>query len=115
MPNYWCWIHQRPRSQCPPYDGTCSLIMQMADELQEDRKNRPPIIGAWMKGGTRLVDRQMGHTRSFETGLHRYREARRAGEQPDSTTVEGVERAQKRVESHARARRKLEKAGIEVA
>jgi len=114
VPNYWCWYHQRPRAECNP-DGVCPDIMRLAAELEEDRKTKPAIIGGWMKGGSRQVDREMAYTHSFEDGLHRYREARRSGEQPDSTTVEGVENAQKRVESFDRAHRKLDKAGIEVA
>jgi hypothetical protein len=73
-----------------------------------------PLIGGWMVGGSRQVDREMAFTHKFDDDMHRYREARRAGEHPDNISVEGIEKAQKRHESHERAFKKLEQAGIEV-
>lgn len=116
---YFCYECGHPRSLCTPGSepGSCARAEASAAEYQAEKKagTLRAFIGGWMVGGSRQVDREMTFTRNFDRGLHRYREARRSGEHPDSTTVEGVEKAQKRVESHARGRKKLEAAGIEVA
>ena len=62
---------------------------------------------ASVPGGTRPGSFRVAHERKFNRDMDRYREARRAGEQPDGVSVEKVEATQKRVESHARAKDKL--------
>ena len=49
-------------------------------------------------GGTRPGSVKLQHQRKFEAGLHAYREAKRNGEQPETTTVEGVRKARQKQE-----------------
>lgn len=114
---YFCYECNQPRSLCSPGSepGSCAVVEQRAAELATDRAKGKSFIGGWMKGGSRQVDREMAFTHKFDRDMDRYREARRAGEHPDQISVEGIESAQKRRESIERARRKLEKVGIEVA
>ena len=63
---------------------------------------------ASVPGGTRPGSQKLTFQRKFDKGMHAYREARRAGEQPDGTTVEAVERTRRRQEVHERADKILE-------
>ena len=96
---YWCYTCLGPRSQCEPGSepGACAVNERIAAEAPPSKAM--PFI--YMEGGTTTLAGQMDHTRSFDKGMDRYREARRHGEQPDSTTVEGVERARRRQDKMA--------------
>ena len=49
-------------------------------------------------GGTRPGSFRASYERKFKNDMEAYREAKRAGEQPDAVSVEGVEKARKRKE-----------------
>ena len=66
-------------------------------------------------GGTRAGSYAKQRERKFDRDMHAYREARRAGERPDSTSEEGVRKARQRRESFERGRNKLEKIGADVS
>lgn len=59
-------------------------------------------------GGTRPGSFKVQHERKFAKDMDAYREARRAGEQPDKVSVEGVRKARQRKESIERGRKKVE-------
>lgn len=59
-------------------------------------------------GGTRPGSFRKKQERDFDKGMHAYREARRAGEQPEATTVEGVRKARQKQEVVERAMKKVE-------
>ncbi len=65
---------------------------------------------ASVPGGTRAGSTKLLQERTFASDMESYREARRAGEKPDTSTVKGVRKARKRQESLERVR----KLGIEI-
>ena len=58
-------------------------------------------------GGTRPMAKRKDHEVKFDKDMHAYREARRAGEQPDKVSARAVSETRRRVESVARGREKL--------
>lgn len=95
----FCYTCMALRSLCPPgqEEDSCAVNEGISAEMGEHKAM--PFI--YMKGGTTRLASQMDFTRDFDAGMHAYREARRNGEQPDTTSVEGVEKARRRQERMA--------------
>jgi len=53
------------------------------------------------------LDERRAHEKKFDTDMHRYREARRAGIQPEMVSRDAVFREEAKLESLDRADRKL--------
>lgn len=66
-------------------------------------------------GGTRAGSFAKQRERKFDKDMHTYREARRSGERPDATTVEGVRSARQRRERLERGRNKLASMGADTS
>lgn len=49
-------------------------------------------------GGTRPGAAKLKHQQDFDNGMHAYREAKRAGEQPEGTSVEAVRKTRQKQE-----------------
>lgn len=64
---------------------------------------------ASVPGGTRPGSFKKSWERKFDKDMHAYRNARRAGEQPDTVSVEGVRKNRQRMESIERGRKKIER------
>jgi hypothetical protein len=75
--------------------------------LHQRRKHPVPVEGCWgckaatisfgtVPGGARDERTGIGRLRQQEKDLHRYREKRRAGEQPDGTTKKAMDRSERK-------------------
>lgn len=105
MANLFCYADNQMKDLCDKNaDGECLKILADAAETQAAAEGIPFI---YMKGGTTELARLMDHTRSFDRGMHEYREAVRNGEQPDSTNLGSVEKNRRKQESIERGRSKL--------
>lgn len=58
-------------------------------------------------GGTRPGSKRLAKERHFNKSMHAYREARRAGEKPEGTSLEAIERTRRKRESQERAKKIL--------
>ena len=59
-------------------------------------------------GGTRPGSFKLQHQRTFEEDMHAYREAKRAGEQPDQISRKSIEKKRRITESIERGKKKVE-------
>jgi hypothetical protein len=111
--NLFCYADNQMKELCDKdEDGECLTILADAAAYRAERTEIPFI---YMRGGSTELGRLMDHTRDFDKGMHQYREAVRNGEQPDSTTLGGVEKARRREESLERGRKKLAQMEAEAA
>lgn len=58
-------------------------------------------------GGAKDARNGVGNARQRERDLHRYREKRRASEQPDGTTKEAMDRSERKMDAFARSEQSL--------
>jgi len=77
----------------------CEGLHAERKERQEQHPNEIFMTFAAMPGGTTTAAGHMDHARKFNTDMHAYREAVRAGESPDQVSVEAVREGRIRQEA----------------
>ncbi len=94
-----CYVCNEAKHKTGP-EGEC--ISATCVDYRENPS--PPVLwfGA-VPGGSSAAAGKLAWEREFKKDQHAYREARRAGERPMTSTVKGVERARKRQEVKERA------------
>jgi hypothetical protein len=85
--------------------GSCKAIRKEGWVPQE-------VYVTTVSGGANDTPEYRFH-KDFDKGMYAYEDARKEGLSPYSTTLAGVERAQKEVKSHTAALRDSKKVGIE--
>jgi hypothetical protein len=77
---------------------------KLREGARRDRENGvQTIYFAPVVGGGGPLSARRAHEQKFNRDMDAYREARRVGEQPETTTVEGVEKARRKQETRERA------------
>jgi hypothetical protein len=110
--SYFCYACVQLRSLCPPgkEPGGCAAVEAEAELYFYERDHGPKrvYLGS-VPGGTTAAAKKRDQSREFDAGLHAYREAKRAGEQPDNTSVAGVEKARRRQEQMDKVQRRVDR------
>ena len=98
---YLCWYCNRVREECPPLDDkeTCAIVEALAAAKRDEDAVRGKTVSLLsVPGGTTKTAGQMDHTRKFNRDMHIYREAVRAGENPDQVSEVAVRKERQRQE-----------------
>lgn len=105
---WFCYHCVQPRSQCVPgvEPGGCAAVEAEAAEYRASLDGSKRVYFGSVPGGTTATAGLMDHTRKFDRDMHVYREAVRAGEQPDQVSEAAVLKARKRQEMVERAQKR---------
>ena len=92
------------KSECR--SDVCLDLRRSYDEERGVRGKFEGIRFGSIPGGTRSLAKKMDYTREFNRDMHLYREARRAGEQPDGISKKKISDTRRRVEQQAELKEK---------
>lgn len=103
---YFCYECAQPRSLCPPgeEEGGCAAVEAQAAAYRAEKaagKYAFPFLGAVPGGASKAASQKEGYIK-LNRDMEAYREARRAGEQPDQVSVEAVRKNRQRKEFEER-------------